>query len=212
MKLGEGVQITVGSTEDLDGLAFFYEELGYKKIAEEREWVAVTDGTNRLLLTEAEEPYRSLTYYASDMSERAEELDKRGILFIGEDPSSLPEIDAGYTFPAGKFGEYSVAVADLPAALSFWDDLGFERLHESTSPYPWAIVGDGLIVLGLHQTSEWEGEALTYFSPEMREHIAQMKEHGFTFEEEMAGKDGIVTGAILRTPAGQQIFLFEGEL
>ncbi|MDX1663785.1 MAG: hypothetical protein R3272_08325 [Candidatus Promineifilaceae bacterium] len=236
MKLGEGVQIVVGSTEDLDGLAFFYEELGYKKVAEEREWVIVTDGVNRLLLTKAEDPYRSLTYYASDMSKRAEELDKRGILFIdrritddvfratfyspnqlpvtliAHDPASLPEVDSGYTFPIGKFGELSIAVSDLAAALSFWEGLGFERLHESTSPYPWAILGDGLIVLGLHQSETFEGEALTYFDPDMPQHIAQMKAHGFTFKEEMSDEAGVVRNAVLETPAGQQIFLFEGEL
>ena len=236
MKLGEGVQITVGTTEDLDGIAFFYEELGYKKVAEESNWVMFTDGANRLLFAAAEDPYHSLTYYAPDMSERAEELERQGLSFvdrritgdlfratfyspnqvpvtlIGQEPPSLPELGTDYTFPIGTFGELSVAVADLAAALSFWEALGFERLHESGSPYPWAILNDGLLVLGLHQTIEFEGEALTYFAPDMHEHIAQMKAHGFKFSEEVADEDGIVRNAVLETPAGQRIFLFEGKV
>ena len=100
----------------------------------------------------------------------------------------------------------------LSEAIGFWRRLGFELLHESAGPYPWAIMGDGLLVLGLHETDQFEGQAITYFAPDMGERIAALKRDGFTFAEEMAEEDGTVENAILRTPDNQQIFFFWGEI
>lgn len=237
MRLGDAVQITIGTTEDIEGEEFIYEELGYQKLAEGRDpvpWVQLSDGTHRYLVAQDEEPYRGITYFASDMRQRVRELEQQQILVIDrqleaddfratffspndvavtlieQDPDTLPQLEP-YEFPHGTFGEYSVPVADLGKAISFWGRLGFELLHESQDPYPWAIVGDRLLVLGLHQTDWFEQPTITYFAPDMGKRIAILKQEGFDLEE-MAEESGAVHNAILRMPDEQQIFFFHGEV
>jgi hypothetical protein len=134
------------------------------------------------------------------------------ITLVEEDPASLPELDQEFAFRGGTFGEYSVAVSALTAAIAFWQLLGFELLHHSEEPYPWAILGDGLLVLGLHQTDQFAGEAITYFAPDMGKRIAALKRAGFDFAEEMAEAEGKIQNAVLRTPDDHQIFFFWGDI
>ena len=242
MKLGEAVQITIG-TADLEESVSFYEKVGYATVAkagddEVQKWVQLTDGDNRILLAAAEAAYRGLTYFGTGMRDRVEALKQLGIVFVNvqpkrgafratfyspndvavtlieQDPDELSplDVDEDYTFRGGTFGEYSVPVVDLAAAIAFWSKLGFETTYQSQEPYPWAIVGDGLIVLGLHQTDEFDDQALTYFSPTMGGCIVEMKKHGVEFASEMEGEGGLVDNAIVEAPDGQQFFFFQGEV
>jgi len=119
------------------------------------------------------------------------------------DPSKYPNSKIGI------FGEYSVPVPDLEKSLEYWQLLGFEILSKNEQPYPWAIIGDGLNIIGLHQTTEFKVQAITYFAPDMENKIANLKSDGL--EDNIArfsGTGGDDKNVVLTTMEDQHFFLF----
>ncbi len=105
----------------------------------------------------------------------------------------------------GMFAEYAHIVKDLEESIAFWDQLGFKVLTKHEGPYPWAILSDGVSVLGCHQSTHFTGVGITYFSADMKEKIAALKSNGLADYKELMGPDNI----IVNTPEGQQLFLFK---
>ena len=104
---------------------------------------------------------------------------------------------------AGMFGELAHPVADLDQSIAFWEKLGFKALSKYTSPYPWAILSDGLSVVGLHQSKEYSYPGITFFAADMKEKIEALKKQGIeNYKEHGPGN------IILTTPEQQHIFLF----
>lgn len=104
----------------------------------------------------------------------------------------------------GLFGELAQPVKDLHASTAFWRKLGFTTLSEFTNPYPWCVMTDGLMAVGLHQTEHFAEPAITFFAADMRQKITSLKEKGLTNYNEK-GPSNIV----LNTPEQQHIFLFQ---
>ena len=104
----------------------------------------------------------------------------------------------------GLFGEFAHPVADLEASLRYWELLGFKAISKFTAPYPWAIISDGLSIVGLHQTKNFDYPAITFFAADMKEKISKLKEQGLTDYIEK-GPANIV----LSTPEKQHINLFK---
>ncbi len=104
----------------------------------------------------------------------------------------------------GMYAEFAHPVADLEKSISFWAILGFTPLSKFTAPYPWAILSDGLAVVGLHQTTTFSYPAITFFAADMKEKINKLKEQGLTNFTE-TGQGNIV----LTTPEKQHINLFK---
>ena len=63
----------------------------------------------------------------------------------------------------GEWVEISLSVADLAGSLSFYEKIGLKKVDGGPEPYPWAIVSDGVLHLGLHQQS-FASPTLSYFS------------------------------------------------
>src|SRR6185369_3191440 len=80
----------------------------------------------------------------------------------------------------GLYGEFAHPVADIRQSIEFWKLLGFDVISEFTSPYSWAIMSDGLSVVGLHQTTHFTTPAITFFAADMRHKIRKLKEKGLT--------------------------------
>lgn len=104
----------------------------------------------------------------------------------------------------GMFGEFAHPVTDLGLSIVFWEKLGFVVLSKFSSPYPWAILSDGLAVVGLHQTKHFSYPAITFFAADMKEKIDRLKAEGLTGYHE-SGPANI----ILTTPEKQHINLFK---
>lgn len=104
----------------------------------------------------------------------------------------------------GLYGEFAHPVADIQQSIEFWKLLGFEVISEFTSPYAWAIMSDGLSVVGLHQTQHFNTPAITFFASDMRQKIARLKENGLTDYAEQGPGNIVIT-----TPEDQKIFLFQ---
>ena len=104
----------------------------------------------------------------------------------------------------GVFGEFCHPVADLQKSIDYWKKLGFEVKSNMNMPYPHAILSDGLMIIGLHQTKDFNYPAITYFGLNTEKRVQQLKEHGISNVTEMMGKANV----ILKTWEGQHFFLF----
>lgn len=245
MKLGKAVQINVGVSDLKQSLAF-YRQLGFQHIDESDDpypWARLTDGQNLLLLNQDGNIYIGLVYFSKDAARRIAKMEGKGIEFIqrreqdgqlfmaifvgpgglvvgliNHDPTGMPEPGGIPKSRCGTFGEFAITVDDFQKASDFWRDFGFVTLHESLNPYPWGILSDEMMILGLHQTGDEESEfafsgpAITYFASDMADRIAELKENGIIFANEMPDEEGRVNNATLHGPDGELLFLFEGEI
>ncbi|MEI8278917.1 MAG: VOC family protein [Bacteroidota bacterium] len=105
----------------------------------------------------------------------------------------------------GMFGEFAHPVIDMNASIAFWELLGFKVLSKFESPYPWAIISDGLSVVGLHQSTHFSYPAMTFFASDMLDKIEAIKASGIDCYDESRGAGNL----ILTTPEQQHIFLFK---
>jgi len=104
----------------------------------------------------------------------------------------------------GAFGEFALPVKDVNASLAFWKKLGFTTKMVMKEPYPYTIITDGLMILGLHQTDHFNYPAVTYFGINTQKRIQQLKEKGLQNFSDMQGKNNVV----LKTWEGQHFFIF----
>lgn len=104
----------------------------------------------------------------------------------------------------GVFGEFAHPVTDLNASIAFWKKLGFTVKAEMKEPYPHAILTDGLMIIGLHQTKHFNYPAVTYFGLNTEKRVQQLKEKGLQNFTEVAGKNNVT----LKTWEGQHLFIF----
>lgn len=125
-----------------------------------------------------------------------------GMLQMPQEDYFKPEKYVNKTL--GLYGEYAHPVAELELSIAFWKLLGFEAVSRFTSPYPWAILSDGLGIVGLHQTTNFTAPTITYFAADMRNKISGLKAAGLTnFKEQNAAN------IVLTTPEKQHINLFQ---
>jgi predicted lactoylglutathione lyase len=117
-----------------------------------------------------------------------------------------------YTKPAsypnslsGVFGELAIPVTDMNQSVAFWTKLGFQVKANMKEPYPHAILSDGLMIVGLHQTTHFTFPAITYFGVGSGPRIEALKKAGLKNFMEMAGPNN----QALTTWEGQHFFVFE---
>lgn len=114
------------------------------------------------------------------------------------DASKYPNVNAGV------FGEFCHPVKDLDAAVKYWEGLGFTVKYQTSSVYPHAILTDGLMIIGLHQTTHFNYPAITYFGLNTGERINKLKQNGLTAFQPLAGE----ANQVLLTWEKQHFFLF----
>ena len=228
MKLGTYVEVALSTRDSAISLAF-YESLGFKKLGDD----VMTDGSINIRLMEDSFDSPTLSYWGTDMaaifsrlSRKPEPMhtgefhspnntrvtitrEKSKIKMPGGTPSQRIPISR-----LGKFGEFSIPVQDRTKAMAFWMALGFEALHGAEIPYPYAILSDGLIVVGLHQTPDFDETVLTYFATDMAQRIQQFEKMQVDIRGLKSGElpDGSYQNAFMSSPDGQGFFLFHGEI
>ncbi len=127
-----------------------------------------------------------------------------GPTMLGMQPQDYKNPAAYVNKVCGMFGELAHPVKNLDESIAFWKQLGFVTLSTFTTPYNWAIISDGLAVVGLHQTTDFNFPAITFFASDMKDKINRLKEAGLeNFKER-----GSASNIILTTPEQQHIFLF----
>ena len=75
-----------------------------------------------------------------------------GITMLNMNPIALQSEDKYSNKEVRAFGEFCHPVTVLNSSIGYWKKLGFEVKTQMTQPYPWAILSDGLMLIGLHQT------------------------------------------------------------
>lgn len=239
MKLGESVHATLHLGDLVEALPF-YQILGFHVVRRESEpahSALLSDGVILLLLVESEAPFQGLTYYTSNLAERVGHLERSGIAvtvektpggpdsavffdpngcaihLVAGDPAGIPRPQGESFSECGKFGEYSIPTQDLQTSLSFWENLGFTHTGgDEAEPYPWGILMDGLITVGLHQTEDFKDIMISYFAPDMTGRIERLKAAGVPFVWEQKNEDGQSIYGRIQAPGGQGFFLFLGEI
>ena len=104
----------------------------------------------------------------------------------------------------GIFGEFAFPVINLDNSIAFWEKLGYKSLSKKSTPYPWAILSDGLGIVGLHKTNNFSVPTITFFASDMKDKIENLKSKGLNDFVE-SGDSNIV----LTTPEQQKINLFK---
>jgi len=231
-------QIAITLREDVGGLSKvrdFYERLGFKPIEEGGQpvpYILYTDGMIHIRVDECQFPSPRLDYYTSDAPKQIERLQNLDIMISTEkacarkvnvtnfiDPnnqqlaliqqnhSPVPEPRKSHSL-MGQFGEISIHTNNLTESIEWYRKLGF-RAKTFDKPHPWAILTDGNMIIGLHQSSDFTRTTLTYFSKDSAQRIEKLKSMGFKFTQEQKNAQGKVANALLTAPDGQTFFIFE---
>ena len=128
----------------------------------------------------------------------------KGTTMLNMKQADYASVDQYPNKQCGVFGEFCHPVTDLTNSIRFWNKIGFEVKYQTTQPYPHAILSDGLMIIGLHQTKNFNYPAVTYFGLNTDKRVDQLKELGLKNFTEMMGKNNM----ILKTWEGQHFFLF----
>lgn len=230
MKLGTYVEIKLKS-KNIDKSMSFYEYLGFRKIGDD----VMTDGSINIRLDESNFSSPTLNYMgtgdetiraifknqpqAADDVHNAEFKSLNGLTVAITRDKSKVKMPAGTPVNRspisrlGKFGEFSIPVKDVAKAILFWAKLGFEPLHIAQIPYPYSIMSDGLIVIGVHQSSDFHHVTITYFAQDMQSRIETLAGEGLDMHPMKSDIQGeIYDSAAFQSPDGQQFFMFNGEV
>ncbi len=237
MKLGRAAQIAIGVPNLAETLPF-YEKFGFMaldKSDKPHPWARFTDGRIVIQLEQGGMSQVSLSYSCPDLPEIAAELEAMGISFslkpknnagqsfdavlkdpdgftiglINQEAQPIADIRGESISRAGDFGEFSLPVKDLQAAVKFWEQIGFERTGgDDADSYPWAIVVDELMVIGLHQTTDFDAPTITYFATDMAARIKALREDGLEPAWIHENEAGETVSARFKAPDGMDFFLF----
>jgi catechol 2,3-dioxygenase-like lactoylglutathione lyase family enzyme len=108
----------------------------------------------------------------------------------------------------GRFLEFSIATPDIRASLSFYGKLGFSQAEVGEAwSHPYAVVSDGRIMIGLHQSAEFDS-SLTFVKPDLFKHLGSFEQLDLAFEFKRLGND-VFNEVGWRDPAGHLIRLVE---
>src|SRR5689334_17070358 len=89
----------------------------------------------------------------------------------------------------GRFLEISVHAPDVLASLSFYESLGFQQVQvNETWSYPYAVITDGRLTLGLHQ-QPIKSPTLTFVKADLARHMEELRSLELVFEQEKLGSD-----------------------
>lgn len=230
MKLGTYVEVKLKS-KNIDKSMSFYEYLGFRKIGDD----VMTDGSINIRLSDENFTSPTLHYMgtgdemiqaifknqkqSASKVENAEFKSLNGLTIRIDRVKSKVKMPAGTPVTRtpisrlGKFGEFSIPVKDVARAIIFWAKLGFEPLHIAKIPYPYSIMSDGLIVIGLHQSGDFNDFTVTYFSDDMRKRVETFEGEGLELHPMKSQENStIYDNAWFLSPDGQQFFMFNGKV
>lgn len=84
---------------------------------------------------------------------------------------------------ATQFLEVAVPAADVLDSLTFYRQLGFVELNtHGAMPYPYAVVSDGAVAIGLHGSAEFQASA-RFVRPDVRGAVLKMSDRGVEFAD-----------------------------
>ncbi|MBI2919549.1 MAG: hypothetical protein HYY18_00525 [Planctomycetes bacterium] len=232
-----GVLSEVGvSVRDLPAEIAWFERLACRVVERGGDrWACVSDGHARYLVSEGTLPPACALFHARDPEIVRKRLDAMGIAATSadgglafSDPGGFPvrvlPLGSRAAAPAaappsllGTFGECSWPVADARAAAAFWIRFGFRKLggnweDPKPEPYPYAVLSDGQLKIGLHAATDGrQGALIAYFNPDNPARIEKLRAAGV----EVAGfppRKPAPDAATVTSPGGLKLYLFPGDI
>lgn len=108
----------------------------------------------------------------------------------------------------GRFLEISLHTPVIQESLEFYESLGFVQASvNETWPYPYAVVTDGRLFIGLHG-GFIRSPALTFVLPRLATSLEPLRAAGVSFDQERLGND-VFNQAAFEDPSGLCIHLIE---
>jgi len=90
----------------------------------------------------------------------------------------------------GRFHEVSVHAPDLLASLAFYERLGFMQVTAGEAfAYPYAVVADGRLAIGLHGHELLQSPLLSFVLPGLLERLETLERRGIEILERRLGND-----------------------
>ena len=109
----------------------------------------------------------------------------------------------------GRFLEISVHAPDTLTSLEFYEALGFSQAATGEAwPYPYAVVTDGRVGIGLHQRELPQSPLLSFVLPDLHRHLDGLERLGIGILNRKLGGD-VFNEATIATPGGQLLRLLE---
>ena len=109
----------------------------------------------------------------------------------------------------GRFHEFSVHAPDVLASIDFYERLGFTQVTTGEAwSYPYAVVTDGRLAIGLHQRELLQSPLPAFVLPDLSGKLAALERMGIEIVDRRLGSD-VFNEASLETPGGQVIRLLE---
>lgn len=220
---------------DIDAGVDYWKHLNYKILKSTDGDVYMSDGTVLLNLKKAEQKKYILTYYSDNPEALSRQLQENGLIvqnnsiqaakcdilitnktegitepggatLITMGPSDYMDESKYPNEKCGVFGEWAIPVKNIDESIEWWEKLGYTTSMKMNEPYPHAIMTDGYMIVGLHQTSDFNEPTLTYFAPHMGKKVSKLRDEGLSgINTTMGDTDNNV---VLDTPGGQKVFLF----
>lgn len=108
----------------------------------------------------------------------------------------------------GRFLEISLHTPAIQESLEFYESLGFVQASvNETWPYPYAVVTDGRLFIGLHG-GFIRSPALTFVLPRLAQSVEPLRAAGVSFDQERLGED-VFNQVAFEEPSGLCIHLIE---
>ncbi|MGB0930212.1 MAG: hypothetical protein ACPGVB_05520 [Chitinophagales bacterium] len=121
---------------------------------------------------------------------------------------------SSFSLKIGQLSELTLTTLQIDDSLHFWKKMGFNcvfyRSWENKDFGSRAILSDGLINIGIHETNQFEGMKLTYLDSKMPQRIIEVKKSGIPTHFEMIPiKKKVFAAAGIAAPNGTELYLFK---
>jgi len=108
----------------------------------------------------------------------------------------------------GRFHEISVHAPEPLESLAFYERLGFTQVTAGEAfPYPYAVISDGRLAIGLHGRELPQSPLLAFVLPDLRDELEAIERRGVAILERRVGDDVFNEARI--DVAGQSLRLLE---
>jgi catechol 2,3-dioxygenase-like lactoylglutathione lyase family enzyme len=108
----------------------------------------------------------------------------------------------------GRFHEISVHAPELLESLAFYERLGFTQVTAGEAfPYPYAVVADGRLAIGLHGRELPQSPLLAFVLPDLMSKLKALEARGIEILDRRLGDDVFNEAGL--AAAGQWIRLLE---
>ena len=205
----------------------------------EHSFSVLIGGSINLILDEGYFGGKGLVYYQENINKNLETLKNRGCSFSIKKHPHQNSLQATFSEPngtkiiltnhpifknlplpssssikIGQIAELTLTTQQMDDSLNYWKTMGFScvfyRSWEDEAFGSRAILSDGLISIGIHETNQFEGMKLTYLDKEMPQRIIEVKKLGIPTQFEMIPiKKKVFAAAGIQAPNGMDLYLFK---